>query len=612
MNLRQNSLLKLLIQTDHYQLITEYCQLLHCSDKTMRTDIKTINSFLSSHHFKTKVAAMRGRGIRIQLVPFEKEYLSYLLDAELLDTLPDLERFYRAILTLLFSDQEYTIDSLAEALYSNSVQIKEDLKRWDNMFYIFHLEFIKKQHLSIEGREEDIRLFVLYYFYLLATKAMTDRIEPLIMGEHQGLFRQLLSIMEKEQGSCFTSHALHHLEFYFAILVKRIELGHRIEWPNSVPPAPYTEIKDILEARFGVEIPYGELCFLQKIAESGGKKWSDQIFSRYSLSEQSIAMTDAFLGALKARYSKPVPSNLKSALALLMETALRRKRNGMVVLNHEGNQIKAEYLREYLIVTRIFFDTPLLEDQYLNDMEYTRFTMLLLPYFNELKLIRKYHAGLIVNCSMEQAYFGKYKIERSIPSISIRQILTEEEIEEYETGLDFFITFDYIACTLPHVEISSMVKQSDVAELSAFLEHFRNKEIQCKSFDFPCRHSALKDTFYPRIINRLYCDMAAEGAAALCYDEFEQRLIIRKALLNDEMLVIFYDSSVKKQLLFTYKMENKTYIDGRLIRSIHIFYIKDGDDIELAQIIKKFGQAAKGQTGRSLLDTPPISCYNHT
>lgn len=590
MNMRQNSLLKLLIKSDHFKLIREYCQLLHCSEKTLRTDIKTINSFLCEHKFETTVASRQGRGIKIQLIPQEKDYLSYLLDAQLLDTLPDLERFYRGAITLLFSDEEYTIDSLAETLYSNSVQIKEDLRRWDNMLYVFRLEFVKKQHLEIQGREEDIRLFVLYYFYLLATKAMTDRIEPLMMGEHQLFFRQILSIMEKDQTLCFTSNALHHLEFYIAILVKRIRLGKVIAMPEAAPSAPYGEIKRILEEEFKIEVPLGELCFLEKMAESTGKKWSDQIFSNYSFSKESTAMTDAFLCGLEKRYLTPVPQDLKAALSILMEMALRRKRNDMLVLNQEGNQIKVEYLREYLLVTRIFFDTPALRDLYLNDMEYTRFTMLLLPYFHEMKLVRRYRVGLIVNCSIEQAYFGKYKIEQSLPNISIRQILTEEEIEKFETALDFFITFNYITCTIPHIKISSMVRQKDITELSAFLESFHEQEIAQKKFKFPIHKGVLEDALYPDILRILYRDMLSWNAAALSYEEYEKRFLIQKTMLNDAVLVVFYEASVKKQLLLSYKMKKMTYIDGRIIKTIHVLYIKDSDDIELAQIIRKFRQ----------------------
>lgn len=590
MNMRQNSLLKLLVHTDYFKLIRDYCQILHCSEKTVRTDIKTINSFLDERQFQTKVVSIQGRGIKIQLVPHEKEYLSYLLDAELLDTLPDWERFYRGVSILLFSNDDYTIDSLAEALYSNSVQIKGELRRWDNMLYLFHLKFIKKQRLAIQGREEDIRHFVLYYFYLLATKAMTDKIEPLVLGEHQLLFRRILSMIEKDQGLCFTSNALHHLEFYLAIMVKRIQLGHEIQMAPRVHSPLYGEIQRMLEKQFAMAVPSGELRFLKSIAESGGKKWSEQIFSNYGLSKQSAAMTDSFLCALEMRFSKPIPSNLKAALRILMETALRRKRNGMLVLNQEGNQIKAEYLSEYLIVTRIFFDTPLLKDWCLNDMEYTRFTMLLLPYFNEMELVRQYRVGLIVNCSIEQAYFGKYKIERSIPRISVRQILAEDEIKEYEAALDFFISFNYITCNIPHIEISSMVKQSDIAELVTFLEAISDSERserKCEALDFPCHQSALKATFYPDIMEILYQDMMTENAAALGYKEYEQRFLIQKVILNETALVVFYDSSVKKQVLFSYRMEKKTYLDGRIIKMIHVLYVKDDDDIALAQLIKK-------------------------
>lgn len=588
MNLRQNTLLKLLAKSDDFKLIREYSQRLHCCEKTIRTDVSTINSFLSEHRFKTKVIGRQGRGVKIQLFPAEKEYLDYLLDTELLDTIPDLERFYHGIITLLLTEEAYTIDSLAEVLYSNSVQIKEDLRRWSNMLHTFHLQFIKRQSLKIKGREEDIRLFVLYYFYLLATNAMTGKIEPFIMGSNQGLFRHVLSIMEKDQGLCFTSNALHQLEFYFAIMVRRIRLGHTIDLPHTGNSSAYDRIKGILEEHFSMTIPPGELYFLERIGENAGKKWSDKLFSDYSLSKQSKVMTEAFFNALEARYSKSVPLDLKSAFTILMETALRRNRTGMLVLNHEGNQIKTEYLTEYLIVTSIFFDSPVLKDCYLNDMEYTRFTMLLLPYFHEMKLLHVYHAGLIVNCSLEQAYFGKYKIEQSIPGISIAHILTEEETEDFESTLDFFITFSYITSRTPHVEISSMVKQADITKLSAFLEEFHKNKTEHTSFGFSRHCIRLKSVFYPDIVKALFQDMEAWETSSLKYEEFEKRVTIQKALLNDEMLVIFCDSSVKKPMLLSYKMECKTYIDGRIIKTIHVLYIKDTDEIELAEIIQKF------------------------
>lgn len=593
MNSRQNSLLKLLVTSNHFQLIQEYCNILHCSEKTVRNDIKTINGFLAEHHFQSKVLSRQGHGIKIELTPNEKEYLDYLLATELLETLPDLERFYHGIITLLFTDEVYTIDSLAETLYSNSLQIRNDLIRWSNMLLSFHLKFIKKPHLMLQGREEDIRSFVMYYFYLLAVKAMTNKIEPTILGKHRALFRDILSIMEKDQGLRFTSNAMHQLEFYLALMMKRIQLGHFIHRPESASSCVYAEIGLMLEEHFSIVIPPDELYFLEKMAGGAAKKWSAQLFSDFKISKQAKAMTDAFVHVLETHYFKAVPLDLKTALSILMETSLKRKENSLLVLNNEGNLIKTVYLKEYLLVTRIFFDTPLLNDHCFNDMEYTRFTMLLLPYFNEINLADKYHAGLIVNCSLELAYFGKCKIEQYIPKISISQILTEEDIQQFDDDLDFFITFNYITNSTPHVKISSMVNHTDIEKIYAFLEDFHSSRLKHMRFFLPQHNKILKTAIFPDIIDILYQDMLTQGASDLTYEEFAKRLTTQKVLLSETMLVILYDSSVLKQLLFSYETEYMTYIDGLLIKKIDVLYIKNTDEINLGQLIEKLRQQLK-------------------
>lgn len=592
MNSRQNSLLKLLVKSNHFQLIREYCNILHCSEKTVRNDIKILNSFLAEHRFKAKILSRQGHGIKMVLSSDEKEYLYYLLDTELLETLPNLERFYHGIIALLLSDEFYTIDSLAEVLYSNSVQIKEDLLRWSNMLLTFHLKFVKKPHLMLQGQEENIRSFVMYYFYLLAVKAMTKKIEPFIMGEDRTLFKAVLSIMEKDQGLNFTSNALHQLEFYIALMIRRIQLGHiiHIHIPETYNSDAYVEIKHMLEQHFMVKIPVSELSFLEKMAEGAAKKWTDRLFFNYRISKRSEEMTDAFVYALEARYLKPVSQDLKSALNILMETSLRRKRNGLLVLNNEGNMIKTVYLKEYLLVTRVFFDTPHLNDCYFNDMEFTRFTMLLLPYFNEIALAHKYNAGLIVNCSLELAYFSKYKIELYVPQISVTRILTEEEIPGTNAEIDFFITFNYIESGTPRVEISSMVCQKDIEKIYAFLDSFRMDRLKHTKIHMKQYVKSLETSVLPDIINTLYQDMSFHGTSDLNCIEFAKRVATQKVLLSETMLVILFDASVKRQMLLTYEAKSKTYIDGRLIKYIKVVYITDTDEIHLEQLIEKLRQ----------------------
>lgn len=70
------------------------------------------------------------------------------------------------------------MDTLADELYTNRLQLKEDLLCWESMLRMFHLKITKGTHLHIDGDERQLRLFVLYYFYQRADKAMIMSIEP--------------------------------------------------------------------------------------------------------------------------------------------------------------------------------------------------------------------------------------------------------------------------------------------------------------------------------------------------------------------------------------------------------------------------------------------------
>ena len=55
MNLRQNTLLQIMLKEGSFQTIDSLAVLLNCSEKTLRNDIKDINTFLKDNNFETSI-----------------------------------------------------------------------------------------------------------------------------------------------------------------------------------------------------------------------------------------------------------------------------------------------------------------------------------------------------------------------------------------------------------------------------------------------------------------------------------------------------------------------------------------------------------------------------
>ena len=107
MNLRQNTLLQIMLKEGSFQTIDSLAVLLNCSEKTLRNDIKDINTFLKDNNFETSIQTKQGSGVHLSLYKSEEAYLHFFLDTKILEIRPELERFYRGMIALLFSSQPF-------------------------------------------------------------------------------------------------------------------------------------------------------------------------------------------------------------------------------------------------------------------------------------------------------------------------------------------------------------------------------------------------------------------------------------------------------------------------------------------------------------------------
>lgn len=589
MNVRQNTLLQNMLNDDTYQTIDTLRTLLNCSEKTLRNDIKDINTFLADNHFETRISTKQGSGVHLSLIKNEETYLRFFLDAKILEIRPELERFYRGMICLLFSPMSYTMDSLAEELYSNRTQLKTDILQWDSMLQTFQLTLVKKSHLSIEGEEEHIRLFVLYYFYQVATSAMLQSIEPYFLQDHEEIFLTIIHMYEHKLGQQFTSNAIHHFCIYLGIMIKRIRLHHDIQQIDDTTTSIYDDIKAVIETTFHISMNTTELAFLNRIMESGARQWNQSFIDNYSISPRTKYAVDVFMQQLQFTYHQKIDEDVYKPFCILLETALRRKKYNMRVLNYNSNQVKFDYLPIFLSVVKVFLDNEYLHNLHVFETEYTRLTMLLIPYFKELERNNKIHAGMVVNCSIEQAYYGKYTIEKAIPNIKIHKILTEQDMENAPYDEDMYISFDYLKTSQPYVQISSMIHAQDLDKIKAWIKDHKNINRECLFTKNPIIVSIAPGT-YLQLCACIYKDMMQHYKMDISIEQFQDQIQILKLFEGDHAIIPFYNKHITEDHSMLYTIEKELFMEGIRIHHVHVLCIKERSFSALSEYISYYKQ----------------------
>lgn len=623
MNQRQRRLLLYLLSQKHYQPIQELCEEFGFSEKTIRNDIKAVNAYLHMNKTASRIETKRGSGVRMHLEEREEEYVRYLLESRVLEIKPDLDRFYHGMLLLLFTQELYTMDTLADELYTNRLQLKEDLLCWESMLKMFQLNIVKGTHLHIEGEERQIRLFVLYYFYQRADKAMIMSIEPVLLQEHKSLFRSILRLYEEAYGYRFTVNALHHFSIYLGIMMKRIQMGKGLRkeqsYQNDVKAydfinkqsnqgvekghallkeqlhqsdekasallkehsyqgeekvsallreLPYKgnkKVRTLLRDYFHMDVNDEEMEFLEQMIESGARQWNRSMLHEFVLKEETKELSGRFFHSLEREYGTVMDNELPVLFSILLQTAIIRKQHSMRVLHYNDTQVKYDSMAEFLCVMQLFHRDEKLRALQLYESEYTRLSMLLLPYFHQLNTQVRFRAGLIVNCSLELAYYGRMRITEAIANIDIVRILTEDELEEASPEVDFFITFDYLHKKVPIVEISSIIQDSDIQKLQQYLNQLRRERAMKRpvSCSRHLRHAENEDALVLLLFQQLH-----ENCEAISYAEFTAMLPIHRLLLRDCMLIVLYDKRIDSSFISMLELKNQLYIEGKGIRQV--------------------------------------------
>lgn len=249
--------------------------LLKITERTIRSDIQTINEIIKDKGAQIKLKRKAGYYIEIN---DQEKYHTFLSSIEQINTInPELDtsqdRIKYLLNLLLYSDEYMTLDDLADNIYVSKNTLQNYIKTLKNIFSKYNLEYISKTNAGVKviGNEDDKRKClvenVLSFNFQNYVTGFTKEEYTLFEGIDLDLLKQIISNKLKKAQIKTNDFNFKNLVIHFALMISRIQFDCYINTNNAIKiDDNYTDfINDIsleIENTFNITISEGEKKYL--------------------------------------------------------------------------------------------------------------------------------------------------------------------------------------------------------------------------------------------------------------------------------------------------------------------------------------------------------------
>ncbi|MGS0904013.1 BglG family transcription antiterminator [Bacillus altitudinis] len=357
LSLRQEELLRRLMQAEQELTGDEIARLIGVTSRTVRTDMKALKSILEAHgatlHMK------RGAGYTLTVEDYGA-FRTFLKNSmrernekknQVIPNQPE-DRISYLLRRLLLSEDYMKLDELAEELFVSESTVKNDLKAVKHLFSLHGLSVAHrpKYGLRLTGDEMKLR-------YCLAEHVFQqEHPNPALLPEETyQLIQDMVRSRTKASGLHVSEIGLSNLVTHIAIACKRIEEKKLVMMPEG-------ELKDIqtqpafqvarqmaedMRHVLGIDFPLSEMAYIA-IHLMGAKMMAygetgHTLF--HMLDEEHFRLTHQLLGYVEEHMSLDIQTDkeLIVGLSLHLRSAIHRFRYDMNIRNPYLSDIKRHY-----------------------------------------------------------------------------------------------------------------------------------------------------------------------------------------------------------------------------------------------------------------------------
>lgn len=487
MLVRHAKLIRLLLNnSNHYLSADEIASYLNVSNRTVRNDIKYINSEIINH----LITSVKGKGYKLNHDHYDEAELETFLHSFLTK---ENKKLMKLGYELLMYQKPNTIDQIESEFMITKTEAYDYINRikaWCASFDI-DVDVIKKKGITIIGNEMNIRNAILH-LNQLSNKEKT--VEAFILNEIPQAHIKSISYIIKnrlEQHHLFTSDMrIQQLLIHLIIIIKRKKTSEDSWVVNKESEEIAMQcIEDINH-----KLAYG----LSKDTAKLFSFFISYYFNKYDLGIETL-FVESYVARMIKHMEKIVGINftqdniLRENIQAHFSRAYLRIAKNVYINNPLTDEIK----KYYPFVFNALYETVkyLEKDSNLNLVE-DEIAFLALHFQSSIGRNKKDEINVVITC-----YYGlgissllEVKIANLDDHINIVDTLKLERVSHYNfSNIDMLITTHPINTkdlpdTLHVIEVSPLLSDNDINQIKSFINSKRNPvlkqdEISAIQFD---------------------------------------------------------------------------------------------------------------------------------
>lgn len=459
------------------------------SDRTVRKYLKELISSLPEHG--AHIISKQGRGYCLEIdhsmafdIFWQESVTSKKRLADVTQVEGTVDREDYVLHKFFFEDAVQDFEELCQELYISRTTLKHVLAGIKERIIPYQLELeITHQHIQIRGKEEDIRHFIMDYFFVTSF----DNTLSTMVGNTflEGInFAEIMIIVLDECRDAklkLSDFVMNNLVLHIALMVQRIRSGCPLEL-FSIPIAirqsdEYQVALRILyrvEEVMGIRFPKEEANYIAlhlKVKHSVGKHWQD---------DNTDEKLQDHLKACIAKISQltgmtlETDTNLFQGLLAHMMPLTTRLENHIQLTNPLTEEIKSQYPEIFTLTKQTFSDLLVCQKNDVSDDEWAYISLHLMAaierYSNRHKLrvlvvcATGYGSAMMLKNRLEKEFEGRLRI---VDVISYYEI-TEERLKTVDLIISSISLANLMFLT-PVITVSVFLSNQDIETIRQFI-----------------------------------------------------------------------------------------------------------------------------------------------
>ena len=553
LNKRQEKIILLLDDSKSWITGKEISRLMNVSDRTIRSDIDTINRYYN----KTLIESNLRSGYRIN------QEVLVTLPIELNTVIPQTpeERCIYIIQELMFEKSEINLLDLQDQVFISGYSIDNDIKRIKKMLEPYDdIKLVRsRNYIHLEGSEQSKRQL---YKELLSQETQGNFLN---LNRLSSMFQDFDLLKVKKELEDVLNHYNYHvremsmpmLMIHVGIAVERMLRYNYIETSRSIPQLQehkeYLIAKEFFERlskRIRIEVVDDEVKLLaMQLMGKRSVTLSNDLVNSYKKNLNVDMLVDEIIENIRNNFDIDFSkdTDLKSGLAVHLQGLIERRNKNINISNIYLQELKRKYPLVFELAIRV---GELLEQELKMDISENELGFLALHLgaaYERYNTHSKYRAVMI------------YPIDQALSNLCVKKIenLFSERMDIVDC-VSFFeeksiknIKPDIILTTLqlkhnleiPTIQISLFLNNEDESKIFQTLNLLDKKRFR-KEFEESLVKLIEKKTFYydldlqtPEEVITYMCDRLEE--LGYCNEGFKQSVLQREKMAATSFVYSF-------------------------------------------------------------------------